>query len=98
MSAAVLTLAGFGGPPAVGEPFLPRVAKGLVEYVDERRLKSPIVVGHSLGGGVVFAYGVGTVLPEPADALLELPRAIARPLDHGFRGPFHEARVREPDA
>jgi N-formylmaleamate deformylase len=51
----VLTLAGFGGPPAVGAPFLPRVAKGLVEYVDERRLKSPIVVGHSLGGYVAFA-------------------------------------------
>ena len=51
----VLTLAGFGGPPAVGAPFLPRVAKGLVEYVDERRLKSPVVVGHSLGGYVAFA-------------------------------------------
>jgi pimeloyl-ACP methyl ester carboxylesterase len=51
----VLTLAGFGGPPAVGEPFLPRVARGLVEYVDERRLQSPILVGHSLGGSVAFA-------------------------------------------
>ncbi|MEO5820198.1 MAG: alpha/beta hydrolase [Vicinamibacteraceae bacterium] len=51
----VLTLAGFGGPKAVGEPFLPRVAKGLVEYVDERRLKAPIVVGHSLGAFVAFA-------------------------------------------
>jgi N-formylmaleamate deformylase len=51
----VLTLAGFGGQPAVGEPFLPRVAKGLVEYVDKKRLKSPIVVGHSLGGYLAFA-------------------------------------------
>jgi pimeloyl-ACP methyl ester carboxylesterase len=51
----VLTLAGFGGPPAVGAPFLPRVARGLVEYVEERRLTSPIVVGHSLGGYVALA-------------------------------------------
>ena len=51
----VLTLAGFGGPPAVGSPFLPRVAKGIVEYVGERRLQSPILVGHSLGGYLAFA-------------------------------------------
>jgi N-formylmaleamate deformylase len=51
----VVTLAGFGGPPAVAGPFLPRVAKGLVAYVEERRLLAPVLVGHSLGGFVAFA-------------------------------------------
>lgn len=51
----VVTLAGFGGPPAVGAPFLPRVVDALVAYVEERRLAAPVVVGHSLGGYVAFA-------------------------------------------
>ena len=48
----VLTLAGFGGPEPIGAPFLPRVAAALAEYVDERRLERPVLVGHSLGGFV----------------------------------------------
>lgn len=51
----VLTLAGFGGPSPVGSPFLPRVADAILEYVDERRLQSPVIVGHSLGGYLAFA-------------------------------------------
>jgi pimeloyl-ACP methyl ester carboxylesterase len=49
-----LTLAGFGGPQALGEPFLPRVAAALAEYVEEQRLVKPVLVGHSLGGFVAF--------------------------------------------
>lgn len=50
----VLTLAGFGGPEPVGEPFLPRVASAMIEYVEERGLVQPVVVGHSLGGFLAF--------------------------------------------
>jgi pimeloyl-ACP methyl ester carboxylesterase len=50
----VLTLAGFGGPEPIGEPFLPRVAQAIVEYADERRLERPVLVGHSLGGFVAW--------------------------------------------
>ena len=50
----VLTLAGFGGPEAVGEPFLPRVARALVDYTIERGLDRPVVIGHSLGAFVAF--------------------------------------------
>lgn len=50
----VLTLAGFGGPEPLGEPFLPRVARAIVEYADERRLERPVLVGHSLGGFVAW--------------------------------------------
>lgn len=51
----VLTLAGFGGPAPLGEPFLPRVAEALVEYVRTHGLERPVLVGHSLGGFLAFA-------------------------------------------
>ena len=53
----VLTLAGFAGvPPAKADtPILPRVVAGLAAYIDERKLKRPVMVGHSLGGEVALA-------------------------------------------
>ena len=51
----VLTLAGFGGPAPLEEPFLPRVADALVEYAGTNQLSRPILIGHSLGGFLAFA-------------------------------------------
>jgi pimeloyl-ACP methyl ester carboxylesterase len=51
----VLTLAGFGGPAPLGEPFLPTVADALVDYARARQLEKPVIVGHSLGGFLAFA-------------------------------------------
>ncbi len=51
----VLTLAGFGGPAPLGEPFLPRVVDALIEYARTNRLHRPMLVGHSLGGFLSFA-------------------------------------------
>ena len=51
----VLTLAGFGGPAPLGEPFLPLVADALVEYARTNQLTRPILVGLSLGGFLAFA-------------------------------------------
>jgi len=45
-----LTLAGFAGLPSIGPPFLETVRTGLAQYIRERGLKKPVVVGHSLGG------------------------------------------------
>ncbi len=50
----VLTLAGFAGQPAIGEPFLPRVHDDIVRYVREHKLDRPVVIGHSLGGFMAF--------------------------------------------
>ncbi|MGE0863266.1 MAG: alpha/beta fold hydrolase [Vicinamibacterales bacterium] len=50
----VLTLAGFGGPAPVGEPFLSRVRDEVIGYLRERQLKQTIIVGHSLGGFLGF--------------------------------------------
>jgi pimeloyl-ACP methyl ester carboxylesterase len=57
-----LTLAGFGGPEPLGEPFLPRVAEAILEYVQERGLRQPVLVGHSLGG--FLALDVASRAPE----------------------------------
>jgi pimeloyl-ACP methyl ester carboxylesterase len=43
-----VTLAGFGGPPPVGSPFLPRVRDELIAYVKSQGLEKPVIVGHSL--------------------------------------------------
>ena len=46
----VLTLAGFAGQPPVKAPFLEEVRRGLIEYIREKKLSKPVIVGHSLGG------------------------------------------------
>jgi len=50
----VLTLAGFGGPTPVGEPFLARVRDEVIAYLREQKLQKPVIVGHSLGGFLGF--------------------------------------------
>ncbi len=46
----VLTVAGFAGVPRVPAPMLERVRDGIAEYIKEKHLARPIIVGHSLGG------------------------------------------------
>jgi pimeloyl-ACP methyl ester carboxylesterase len=53
----VLTLAGFAGQAPVPGPFLDTVRQGLADYIRARQLHKPVVVGHSLGGFLVFALG-----------------------------------------
>lgn len=50
----VLTLPGFAGRPAIGDPFLSRVRDEIIQYVADKKLKRPAVVGHSLGGFMAF--------------------------------------------
>ncbi|MEL6134339.1 MAG: alpha/beta hydrolase, partial [Bacteroidota bacterium] len=48
----VLTLAGFAGqtPMDLSKGFLPVVEEAIITYVEEQKLKDPVVIGHSLGG------------------------------------------------
>jgi N-formylmaleamate deformylase len=46
----VLTLAGFAGEPAITAPFLEKVRLGIADYIRQKKLHRPVVVGHSLGG------------------------------------------------
>ncbi|MEP6672508.1 MAG: alpha/beta hydrolase [Chthoniobacter sp.] len=58
----VLTLAGFGGQPAIGTPFLEPVRDGLIKYIAEKHLDHPIIIGHSLGG--FMAFWVAATAPD----------------------------------
>lgn len=44
------TFAGFGNVPSIETPWLSRIKDEVIGYVKEKKLKKPILVGHSLGG------------------------------------------------
>ncbi|WP_210466721.1 alpha/beta fold hydrolase [Rufibacter roseolus] len=55
----VLTLPGFAGQPAVKtDHFLNSVRDEIIAYVQENKLKKPVLVGHSLGGYMALALNV----------------------------------------
>ncbi|WP_066835074.1 alpha/beta fold hydrolase [Rufibacter ruber] len=55
----VLTLPGFAGQPAIkADPFLNTMRDEIIAYVQENKLKKPVLVGHSLGGYLVLALNV----------------------------------------
>lgn len=45
----ILTLAGFAGVPAIDAPILQTVKNDIIGYVKQNKLKSPVLIGHSLG-------------------------------------------------
>jgi N-formylmaleamate deformylase len=74
----VLTLAGFAGQPPIEGPFLDTMRDGIAAYIKDKKLNKPVLVGHSLGGYLVFA--VGSAHPElvgPLVAVDGLPCAPA---------------------
>ncbi len=65
----VLTLAGFAGQPAIGgEPFLERVRDALIEYIRNKKLERPVIVGHSVGG--FMAFWLGATAPEKVGPII----------------------------
>jgi pimeloyl-ACP methyl ester carboxylesterase len=51
----VITLAGFGGnAPALTDNYLEQVKNELIEYVRQKKLNHPVILGHSLGGFLAF--------------------------------------------
>ncbi len=51
----VLTLAGFAGQPPIKPPMLETVRAELADYIREKKLSHPVIVGHSLGGFLAFS-------------------------------------------
>jgi N-formylmaleamate deformylase len=60
--AHVLTLAGFSGNAPIAEPLSAAVRRDLTRYIRSRRLRDPIIVGHSMGGFI--AYWIASYHPE----------------------------------
>jgi pimeloyl-ACP methyl ester carboxylesterase len=54
----VFTFAGFGDVPAIEKPWLPKIKDGVLNYIQEKKLVNPILIGHSLGGAL--ALGMAT--------------------------------------
>ena len=68
IQAHVITLAGFAGEPPTRPPLLAKTRRQLVRYIRSRRLKDPIVVGHSLGG--FLAYWLAATAPDAVGAIV----------------------------
>lgn len=51
----VLTVAGFAGVPRVAAPMLDNVRDGIADYIRQKHLDRPVIVGHSLGGFLALA-------------------------------------------
>jgi pimeloyl-ACP methyl ester carboxylesterase len=54
----VLTLAGFVGQPPIAKPLMPAVREDLADYIRDRHLDHPVIVGHSLGGTLAMEVAI----------------------------------------
>ncbi|HWA82510.1 MAG TPA: alpha/beta hydrolase [Fimbriimonadaceae bacterium] len=54
----VLTLPGFGKQTPIDGPYLSHVRDDIIAYVKDKKLDHPAVIGHSLGGFMVFYLGI----------------------------------------
>lgn len=58
----VVTLAGFAGQPAIQGPMLERIRDGLGQYIEDKGLVRPVIVGHSLGA--FMSFWLGATFPD----------------------------------
>lgn len=50
-----LTMAGFAGVPAAPQPNFEHWKNEIAAYIKEKNIKKPILIGHSMGGGLAMA-------------------------------------------
>lgn len=50
-----LTMAGFAGAPAQSEPSFKQWEDGIAAYIRQHKITKPVIVGHSMGGGLAMA-------------------------------------------
>ncbi|HEY2784035.1 MAG TPA: alpha/beta hydrolase [Fimbriiglobus sp.] len=54
----VLTLGGFAGQKPADGPFLETMTKGILDYISDKKLAKPVVIGHSLGASLAVKVAV----------------------------------------
>lgn len=64
----IFTFAGFGNVPAIELPWLPKIKTGLSQYVIDKKLEKPIIIGHSLGG--TLALWLATEASNPFEQII----------------------------
>jgi pimeloyl-ACP methyl ester carboxylesterase len=85
----VFTFAGFGNVPPIEGQWLAKIKDGVIAYVKEKKLKKPILLGHSLGG--TLSLWLASVEPDmftkiiavdalPASAALMIPNYKGEPI------------------
>tara|TARA_R110002051_G_scaffold73135_2_gene132704 strand:+ start:3867 stop:4709 length:843 start_codon:yes stop_codon:yes gene_type:complete len=50
----VFTFAGFGDVSAIEKPWLQKIKEGVVKYIAGKKLETPVLLGHSLGGALAL--------------------------------------------
>lgn len=81
----VLTLSGFAGRDPIDEPLSLAVRRDLTRYIRSRKLKDPVIVGHSMGGFI--AYWIASYHPELVGAVVIVDASPA------LSGGMEEAKV-----
>lgn len=103
----VVSLAGFGGEPAVAsqEAFLQNVRDQLLTYIKTQKLNKPVIVGHSLGGFMGLwlsvtqpdAVGPLVILDSlPFMSAVQNPAmtaAMAKPMAEGMRQQMQKGKL-----
>lgn len=51
----IITFPGFGGEPTQGEADLKQWETAVADYITTHKLQQPVVIGHSMGGGMAMA-------------------------------------------
>jgi pimeloyl-ACP methyl ester carboxylesterase len=85
----VFTFAGFGNVPPIEGQWLAKIKDGVIAYVREKKMKKPILLGHSLGG--TLSLWLASVEPDmftkiiaidalPASAALMIPNYKGEPI------------------
>lgn len=64
----VVTLAGFAGEPTIDGPMLEKVRDGLLQYIRDKKLERPVMIGHSLGA--FMSFWLGATAPEQIGAIV----------------------------
>lgn len=54
-SCHVLTMKGFAGVKPAGEASFKDWEKGIADYIKDQKMEKPIIIGHSMGGGLAMA-------------------------------------------
>ncbi|WP_417359217.1 alpha/beta fold hydrolase [Galbibacter sp.] len=78
-----LTMAGFAGVPAKGNPSFDHWKTSIADFIKDKAIKKPILVGHSMGG--VLAMAIAADYPDLVDRIVVvdgLPclQALSNPL------------------
>lgn len=87
----VLTMAGFAGVPAQGSIRFESWKEGIARFIKDKKLQHPIVIGHSMGGGLAMALAA-----DYPDLIKKIVVVDALPCLMGLMNPKFQSQ-KEPD-